>query len=270
MATPRFLVENFFDPTMFTDATVSANEEATGHEAFRVGTNRRLVSTNHWTPTTANSSAWLKVDLGSGNARSADMIVLDRGHNLDGETVTLETSSDDTNWTQVFQVTMPSTEGDNTSLSAANGVKTEEGAWAKSFTSTSARYWRLTISAMGAGLLPKVVGLYLGESYQPGHHISLPFGFGDRRIAGARENDGYDRQFNIKLPSWSAYDNTVRYHIEELFLRRHPMWLVFDPDYAERMWLAKAEQGSTGFERRSGWGFPQADLRAVELQPELF
>lgn len=278
MGLPRFLAENLFDGTQFRDATVSANEEATGHEAFRVGTRRRT-PLNFWTPTTENQDAWVKVDLGSGNSEAADMIAIDRGHNLDGETVTLEHSSDDSTWTQAFSVTMPANEGDNTSLTATNGVKTEEGAWVFAFTSATDRYWRLTVSAMGAGLKPEIRGLYLGESYAPNFHIALPFGYGDVTAqfsevqgpnvwAGAsRVSTRKERTFRLKLKSWAEYHDTARYHIEELFFTGVPMWCVFDVDYAERAWLAKVQPGTSGFQRQQGWGFPQSELRAAEHQP---
>lgn len=280
MSLPRFLVDTLFSPEIYPSADVSANEQADGHEAFRVGDERRTPR-SFWTPTTENADAWLQVDLGSGGDRPADMIAIDRGHNLEGETVTLEHSADGSTWTQVFQATIPTSEGSNASLSAASGVLTEQGAWIKSFSSATDRYWRLTVSAMGAGLKPEIRGLYLGPSYQPSYLPALPFGFGDRQLdysevkgpnvwaASSRMADRYELTFRLKLETWAEYNDTARHHIEQLFFKGRPMWLVMDTSYAERAWLAKAAPGSHGFKQRPDWGFPQAELRTVEHEPEL-
>lgn len=60
MGTPLLLVENLFSRTQFPLHTVSANEEATNHEAFRVADGRRS-PLDYWTPTTANNQAYVYV-----------------------------------------------------------------------------------------------------------------------------------------------------------------------------------------------------------------
>lgn len=406
---PRFLAENLFNAaSQFGDHEISANEQTTGNEAFRVADNRRTKT--FWTPTTANSSAWVKVDAGSGSHPFADMIVIDRASNLEGEQITLEGSANDTNWSQVFQTTLPTSESTDGDLSASSGVLTTERAWMRRFTSNNllfadagpakgpttnnfdpdwpeggiaiadlglevgdtvsvsadyksatgsdrvqvrlvfrdasntvldairgtvvqsstferstvedvqipasteelvvstrnqdgteehtgrramlnkgdtalsfevpnrARYWRLTVSAMGAGLKPNIYGLWLGESWQPNFYTRLPFTWGERRLVGSETtsdvgwrglvntNERREAGIGLRLKSESEYD-TARYHIEELYLSGEPMWIVFDEDRAERSWLSRISPGRTGFEvPESGWGFQQIRFPAVEYQ----
>lgn len=280
MGLPRFLSENLFNAaSQFTGHNLSANEEATGREVFRVADNRRTKT--FWTPTTENSSAWVKVDAGSGNTEAADMIVIDRESNLEGETVTLETSPDDSTWTQQFQATLPTSEATDGDISAGNGIITEERAWLKTFSSAEDRFWRLTVSAMGAGNKPQIYGLWLGESWQPNFHLRLPFTWGERRLVGSEttsdvgwrgttpSNERREAQVGLRLKNKDEYD-TARYHIEELYLSGEPMWLVLDEKKAERSWLSKVSPGRTGFEvPQSGWGFQEIRFPAVEHQAAI-
>lgn len=277
MGLPRFLAENFFNGVQ-QGYTLTANEEAADHEVWHLGDNRRS-GRSYWTPTTDNSSAWVKADAGSGNSPKADMIVVDRGSNLDGEQVTLETSSDDSTWSQVFQATLPTSEATDGDLSASSGILTEELAWMKSFPSTSARYWRLTVSAMGSGERPQITGLWLGDSYEPNLHFARPFSWGKRRVTANETSnalgwrgstqpaEGREGAYTLKMKNESEYD-TARYHIEELYLSGEPMWMVLDQTKAERSWLSRVSPGSGGFEEADDWGFQQISFRAREHQPE--
>lgn len=278
MAKPRFLVENFYSPTQFSSHVVSANEEASGHEAFRVGTNRRSPR-NYWTPTTSNSDAWVKVD--ATESKSADMIAIDRVNNLSGETVKLQTSSDDSTWSDVFSITFPSTFSEPNDLTASPGVLMEDDAWAFYFGSNSARYWRVLVSAMGTDLKPEIGGIYLGDSWQPDLHLARPFDFGRPRLEfeTARSETSWvsssvpatrlETTLSFMLKSESEYDDFARYHIEELFLSKSPMWVFADTDHGERGWLAMPPTGQQGFQTQDGWGFPQAEIQAVEHEPAL-
>lgn len=277
MSTPRFLVENFFDPTQFSGHVVSANEEESGHEAFRVGTNRRS-RRNYWTPTTTNSVAWIKVD--ATESKTADMIAIDRRNNLAGETVALQTSSNDSDWSDVFSITFPSSFSEPNDLTASPGVLMEDDAWAFYFGDTSARYWRVHVSAMGADLKPEIGGIYLGGSWQPDLHLARPFDWGRPRIefqtsrsetawvSASQVSRRLETEMSFKLKSHAEYDDFARYHIEQLFLSKTPMWVFPDTDRGERGWLAVPKTGVGGFQERDGWGFPQATIPAVEHEPE--
>ncbi len=170
MADPVFLIENYFSSSQFSTHVVSAIQEAAGKQAFRVGDGRRI-QLDHWSSTSLNVEAWIKVDCVS--TKSATGIALDRGHNLAGKSVVLERSANDSGWTNVFTATIPATAATDGDIDDANGITTDEGAWLKRFASVSDRYWRLRIPAMGADLKPEVVGLWVGNTWEPGA-LTLP------------------------------------------------------------------------------------------------
>ena len=80
MAGPRFLTENFWNLDQFAGHTLTAEEETTGNEAWRVGTGRRVGGTirNYWTPTMTNSDTWIECKCD--RTRAANMLVIDRSH----------------------------------------------------------------------------------------------------------------------------------------------------------------------------------------------
>jgi hypothetical protein len=257
MGLPRFLVLNYLNDIQHASHVLSANEQS--GNAWKVGAARR--SPGHfWTPDTANLAAWVKSDAGS--AKAADMMVVDRVHNLGGVVdVKLQKSSDNfvANTVDVVTFTIPSAaSADNTALST--GVRTPEGAYLRTFTSTSERYWRLLIPAMGAGLKPKVGGLWLGPSWQPpaitrphgeDDHAPLaetsltPWGWEGRTLTIPRRS-GVAIIELIDEASYLIADG----HIRDQFVRR-PMWLVFDEAKAERAFLARWPVGE-----RAGFGLP--------------
>lgn len=280
MALPRFLVENFMNPIAFDDHTITASSEEAGHEAFRVGAGRRS-RLNFWTPTSTNAEGWVGVRCDQ--PRQADMIAIDRKNNLAGHQIKVQASDDNFSTVQTLvDTTIPSNKSTFQALDSSFGALTEEGAWVHQFSATTANDWRLLIPAMGSGLKPEVGGLYIGKSFEPRYLIALPFGWGDRRLSfdEVQSNTAWvgafntaqriERDFQLKLKSDDEYDR-ARYHIEEQFLKRRPMWIVFDQDRAERTWLGVPPQGRQGFEKPSGgqWGFQQITLQAVEHEPEL-
>lgn len=278
MGKPLFCPDNFFNSVMYTGHTLSANEAATGAEAFRVGTSRRS-SRNKWEPTTANNDAWIKV--ACDRIRTADFIAIDRGHNLDGETVRLEGSNDDfTTKEQIFSITLPSAVHQPAKLDQTPGVKTEEGAWLYRFDARSYKYWRLFIPAMGAGETPKIVGLYLGQSWEPSFLQRLPFTFGAREliyettvsdtawVGSSRPAQRFRTDISLRLEDHAEYD-LARLHVETRIWRKKPTWYVPDQDRAERSWLGEAPQGTYRFEQAEGWGYMQTTFPLVEYEPAL-
>jgi hypothetical protein len=279
MSDPRLLVENFFSPTQFPDNVVDANEEDTNKEAWRVGTARRSVQ-DAWLPTTLNNAAWLRVDRGASD--SADMVAIDRGHNLQGEVVTLQKSTDNfvADTTQVFQSTIPSSVSDDTALTAINGALTPEGAWVKAFTSDSSRYWRLLIAAMGAGLRPRVVNLWLGLSYAPSK-LQIPWGDDDDELlydvteiaaTGWRGTSPPVQrrrgELRFKLRAAADYATTVL-HLRDNFNLGRPMWIVYEDTRAERAVLGERERGRQGFSLEGDWGHRQSIVSWVEREPRV-
>lgn len=271
MQTPVFCTDNLFDDLLYTGHTVTANEEGT--EAWHVANNRRSPS-DYWTPVTANNDAW--VEVACDRVRSADFIAIDRGHNLAGKTITLATSPDDVTYTTVLSVAVPSAAVDDTALSA--GAYTEEGAWVRSFTSASARYWRLTVSA-AASYTPRIVGLWLGAMWDVGTYHDRPHDE-DASVGAwtAEQNEhGWSAytttaavrqgQLSLRLMSDAAYDTAARDFLAQ-YRRGRPAWYVPDPDRAERAFLLKCPQGAAvTAPYESGWGYRTVRLPYVEHQP---
>ncbi|HEX6940890.1 MAG TPA: hypothetical protein VF158_15845, partial [Longimicrobiales bacterium] len=160
----RILAENLFSPAAYPGHVVTASEEPAGTEAFRAGTGRRHALTNRWTPSTANVEHWIQVT--ADQVRAADMIAIDRGHNLAGVALQLQISDDDfATWETVLSFAIPSTAAGG-AQSLDDGALTEEGAYLRRFDLAAASQWRLVIPPMGAGLRPQIVGLYLGLSLE--------------------------------------------------------------------------------------------------------
>lgn len=324
---PIILVDSQYDRGLNPAHNVSANEEATDFEAFRIVDGRRDESL--WKPTTANAEAWIKVDRSV--AKSHDMIVLDRGHNLTGFRIIQEDTSDDTRpaitqltansviaavsdgvdtrqltidgldaggapqseiltlngttevvglltfsqihlctlsaadgartvtvrqgaggatratlgpnvtatWDINFDLTIPT--GASGTLSATTGLVTEETAWAKRYTSISARYSRLRIPAMGAGLVPNVAGLHLGLSFQLGGPVesgvaprmNRTFFSEAQSQAGrvGRSRTFVRREGTLVIPAdtQAEYTDTLEPQLEQLYRDQSAVaWILID------------------------------------------
>jgi hypothetical protein len=271
---PAFLIENYFSDIQFSTHVISANEEGAGTDAFRVATGRRS-SLDRWSPTSLNAEAWIKVDLAT--SKSATACILDRGHNLAGETVVLERSANDSDWTQVFSVTIPATAATDGDFDDANGITTDEGAWVKRFSSVSDRYWRLRIPAMGADLKPDIVGVWLGNTWEPGK-LTMPALDEHAQVITRRAQSDV---------GWEGNTKAVRQRAGELFLQLddaaqagalaaieqfdllRPMWILEDADRAERAVLARRPDGRAGFGFEPGWFPRQGRIPWVEHQPKV-
>lgn len=279
MGLPVLLVENFFSRTQFPNHTISASSEASGNEAWRVGTGRRS-SRNKWVPTSAGTQEYLQASLD--RTRSADMLVLDRGHNLGGKTVRLR-ATDDPNWAsyrEVFAISVPTDVVPAQPLQTSPGALTEEGAWLFAWSPPeAARYWRFVVDAV-SGFKAQVVGLYLGLAFRPSYLFELPWSWGQRElvvdevvseeawVGTTRPAQRTVGALNLRLRGAQEYD-LARYHIEAQYLRRKPMWVVFDSDQAERSVLVVPPRGTVGFSIEEGWGYMQAQIPYVEHEPKF-
>lgn len=279
MGKPRFLSDNLFSTRQFPDHTVTASEEASGQQAERVATGRRGLL-DYWTPTSTNTAAW--VEVACDRLRAADMLALDRNHNLAGETVRLQVSADDfTTYREVFSLTLPSYAGDGSTLDSTYGARTEEGAWLIRFEPEAGTYWRLYVDAMGTGLKPEVGGLWLGLSWQPGEYPERPHSdstaelvYEERRSDAAwvgTNQPAHPRTGDMGVLLTDAWEyDRARLTVEEHYhKRRRPMWIVPDDEQAERAFLAVPPRGAFGFRlESSGWAWRQARVPYVEHEPE--
>lgn len=267
------MTENYFSTVAFTGHTLTADEEATGHEAFRIATGRRSIYTNYYESTTANTQRTLT--LACDRIREANGFVLYPGHNLAGEQVVLEASEDSFATVQTcFDIVLPSAMAPG-SLDDSFGVRTEEGAWLKRFTARAGSSFRLRIPAMGAGLKPKIVGAQLGNWYlfdpiRPwapdratlvGEESMADGGWrGAGSIGLVREG-----VIKIKLTTQTEYE-LARLHLGygSHFARRRPAWYVPDEGAAETAFCITAPFGQSGFAREPQWYAEQADIPYVE------
>ncbi|HET7276127.1 MAG TPA: hypothetical protein VFI91_13240 [Longimicrobiaceae bacterium] len=273
---PLFLVENLFSDVQSPAHVVDASSETPGYEAWRVATGRRSVH-DRWQPTTAGEG-WIRVDCGA--ARTADMAILDRGHNLAGVQVKVQHSTDGGVWTTAATSTIPAAATDPGDVDAANGARTHEGAWLKRFPSKTARWWRFLVPA-AAGIRAEIVGLWVGESWTPSQYFDLPWGDEDIELgweevtssAGWRAAGHVSRAragtIDLKLSNESEYDDHARRHIHQQFWLRRPMWIVYNDERAERAVLALPRPGSAGFDQRAGWGHRQGMIPWLEHEPRL-
>lgn len=270
MGSPLFLVENFFNVHQFPDHVIDAEEEPTGYEAWRLGTGRRTPALNKWKSTTANSDTY--VDVECDRVRSANVLIID-GHNLAGYDIELRGSMDDhTTDETILDVTIPSVSMPGT---LDDGVLTEEGVYARRFDTRSYLYWRPFVDAMGAGLIPEIAGIYLGLAYAP-EYLDYPLSRGEHDLFAAEvvseagylgrgirsQRPGGTR--NWRLSGWSEYD-LARYHIEHLYGRGYPMWMVDDDEQADRcIPVVRPGNQKVGFVEDRQWPYGRISLPYIE------
>lgn len=283
MGQPVFLVRNLFSTRVYPLHVLAASAasgagEIAGGELIRAADACRDPF-DFWTNETANTEVRGKV--ACDRSRSADMFVLDRGHNLAGKQVVLECSDDDfasPSQTQVvFDVVLPTVTATG-DLDDALGVRTEEGAWVKRFPVRAARYWRVRIPAMGASLKPQVVGIWLDLSWSPAL-LDTPTSPDAHRLGGqeATSQHGWtfrsglwarrEGEVSMRLTSSFDYDQARDTILHQFGLNR-PMWIVHDEEQADRALLALPVLGTLEVEQKSrGWFYGQARFSFVEHGP---
>lgn len=271
------LVDNFFNEIQNPAHVITASEEEVGHEAWRVADGRRSAF-DYWTGETPNTAQWVKVDCAT--SKAADCLFIDRDHNLEGKTVKLQKSTDDfaTNTVDVVSVTFPSSASAGTALSASNGAYTEEGAWAKSFTSTSSRYWRLHVAA-AASYTPRLVGLYLGAMFAPTAPLQLPFEPESVDIGYRGEETDFGWEGSA-LP-WNRRSGELVWHLDsgdvatartffQQVRRPRSFWLVHSIAAAERAVFARTPpQRASLTGPTSEWFHGTLSLQWREWEPKL-
>lgn len=279
MARPLFLVENLFSRRTFRDHTLTASSTETGLDVRFVGTGRRQYALNRWAPGTLNADAY--VQCAFDRVRSFTHLAIDRDHNLGGHTVQVRASDDGfATYTIVATATIPEYVYPNSRLTDELPIRTEEGAILWDLGAQNAKAVRVFVPAMGAGLKPEIVGLHLGLGWSPEHSLKKPFSHGKIRLVYDVERSpeawaaaGTIGKLRVGTPNLllkrSEYPQ-ARYHIEELFLARKPMWLVMDVNEAEKARYVVAPSGDAGFEIRPGeWSGWQGEFDYEEHEPRI-
>lgn len=274
--------DNLCNRRLYPSHTITAEEEPTGFEAFRVGRSSRDELTNYATATTAASDWWLRVVFD--RVRAFNFLAIDRGHNLAGKTVRLKVTSDATDFTGTYQTVhdalLPvySAPGH---IDDPLGTRTEEGAWVRRTPLYAGKAIELFIPAGGAGFLPKVVGLYVGLSWSPARPNDLPWEddadtfvtetvdtpalWSGRGELGNRR----DVIMGIRLQSPIDYD-AARLHVVGIFGRGTPIWFVPNEVEAHHAMMVVRPSGSKLSFRyeEDWWAFRKASVPAEEWEPK--
>jgi len=274
MGAPFLLVENVFSQVQFPAHTIAATEEPAGHEAFRCADGRRS-SLDYAGATTANTEWSLTATFN--RLRAIDSVFLDRGHNLAGERIVGEISSDAFSTVEtLFDITVPLAPGAG-ALDNGLGVVTTEGAWGIRVPVRAGHAFRLRIPAMGADLTPRVVGLWAGRSWAP-PYLGLPVAPNRHELAGelrrntiawqARGPTAQLRGGSVTLQLTDLFEYEIaRYHVEGHYGAGRPMWLVFDDEQADEALQVIRPEGALGFGREPRVLYPRAEIGYVEHQP---
>lgn len=274
------LVENGFSiggagqfPLHTLTATTGAGvtDDPTGTESWRIATGRRSKFTNRYTSTATNTQ--ILIPLTCDRPRTFDGFALYPDHNLSGITILLQCANESTYASPetAFSVTIPSYTMPG-SLDDTAGIRTETGAWVKRFPYRAAKYWRLNIPALGAGVRPSVVGATLGNWWETDWLRPASEDAHDmvREIATSSSAwRGYTRgtrvrgnELELELESPFAYDG-ARQHVDGYFGDGFPGWICHDTDQPERTVLA-VRNGPIRFELPTDYGYRRCRVPWIE------
>lgn len=250
---PLLLLDNFFDRVqLYPAASLHATTEAIGREKWYAVDYRR---DRTWWQTTSGPSSALRVDLGASTTpQAATYCFLDRGHNLWGQSVAIESSPDDAAWTVVVNRTVPALVGTSYVPGGAPGTTwtvTEEGACYMTFpASTARRYWRVHFSAGGTGGAPVVLtGVQLGVATQLASYSRIfdpdARERGERTELSTMRYGATDRTYANRVLELSlgqigatVYDAQLRSVMARLFELNQPVVIAMNHgDYPERAWM---------------------------------
>lgn len=273
--TPLLLYDNVFDTmALYQAGTLDALSATTGREAFRVADYRRERSS--WLPADdgAPNGNWVRVDLGAGVTRGVDYLVLDRGHNLWGQTVTLEGGPDGATWDVSHALTIPASGtvgGDPT----AGASVTEEGAVWTLFPALAARrWWRLRVNYVAA-FIPVVTGVMAGLRTQLlGYSTIFDEDAGERTEVAETSKTGYratdttyswrTAQLGLAMIGAAEYDSTIRDLRRILFAKNQPTMLFLDyVSYPARGWLFRVDGARWNMAKQRATRAGQIPLREV-------
>lgn len=278
MSQPIVFVENLLSRQQFPLHSLGADEEAGIYPVERLARASRLDG-NRWEPTTPNAPH--SVTLTCDQIRAANMIALDRNTNLRGYTVSLQASDDGFSQSAitVFETTIPTIPGGR--VDDLSGLMSEELAWLKRFPLDAHRYWRFHVTAMGADLVPRIGGLWLGRAWELSGPPDPPFADDDFQLsftetpletlwmaAGPPRRARLLRML-LRLEDDGDYDQ-ARYHLTGHYGRRRPMWVIWSPDFApERAALVVARPDELGFRYPEDWPYRVGEIQGIEHEPLL-
>lgn len=273
--TPLIMVDNVFDRiNLYPTAVLSSSGEVVGREVRHVADYRR--ERTYWQAATNAVSRYVRVDLGAGSTRAVDFVWIDRGHNLWGLDVGVETSDDNFVATIDQRFAIVPASGTVGGDPLAGWCVTEEGALYRLFAATSARRYLQVRVATAAQ--PILTGVIVGARNQLTMYASSLDEDAGRRSQSTEESRvpgymGRDRTYSarrlalrVNLIGATEYDATIRYLRRVLFERDQPAAIVMNHGVKpERCWLYQYEGGdwSSATERT----YRRADMTMVECGP---
>lgn len=277
---PLLLADNLGSVLQYPNVSIadqSGTQGPTGFEAWRPFCARRSALV-YWQPGTTNAEAYITI--AHSQVRFANCLILDRGHNLAGFPVNIRNSQDGfATTTTVESVTIPTAPGSQPA--DANGALTEEGVWIITFPAQGAKGWRFDIPAMGTGLQPNIVGLYLGMAYSPAGGLYRPYMEHTSQLAAqevltpalwrGRGQRGLARAGTLELRMSDPFEyELARYTLDELFGAGFPMWVCMDQSRAHSAFCATRPTGQGGFvSGGTNWLWPSASVAVVEHEPRI-
>lgn len=159
-ATPRTLADNLFeDQALYPAHIVTFSSEAGTDHGWHAFDGLRDVTV--WRSFNRDASEFAKVECNV--PRPADMVVLDRNHNVFGRAIRVRSSENGSTWTNRFAGTV-----------GTGGTTTKEGAWWASFDEVSAPFWQVIFFATGSAITTILTGLTLGKSLRFRNYLSRP------------------------------------------------------------------------------------------------
>ena len=267
------LVDNLFSPVQYPDVTLSANEQAAGHEPAFFATLRRE---DNWTPVTFNADSWIKAR--HTQPRAINTVVL-FVHNMLGERYKLDISNDNfTTFQTLIDVTVPSNPGTG-DIDDLLGVLTEDFIWIKRVPTQYAVDFRHFIPAMGSNQKPELNGI-AGVAYAFDRNFSDLVDGNDLRAEEFRSDRGVrglgtpdisrGGSVPIQLPSMFDYE-AFRFHLQRYDGTATgaptPGLLIFDETRAEQAVMIERPVGRLAFSQNRQFYYPSGELAFIEHDP---
>lgn len=276
MGAPIIAVDDYGNRRMYPLHTVVADEQAVGYEVDRIYSGRRD-ELNYWTSITANAQRIITWTYD--RVRALDYFFLDRFHNLAGITLTYAVSQDNFTTSETVFSVAPPTVTARGNPADTYGVRTGEGAWLKTFPMRPAKYARLTIPAMGAGLRPRIGGLSHGpmltlgaftKPYDPDHSLLVVEESTSDTGALGRGRTGRQRRgvITYRFGDLLEYEEAARLHLHGHFGDGRPTWILHDADEGQRAVRAIREMSGLGFPIPTGRATNETQLAWVEYEPK--
>lgn len=250
--TPLFLFDNVFDSVMmFPTATISASATQAGTDVLNLASYRR--ERDYWTAGTTAPNHWVMSQIAT--AKSPNFIWVDRGHNLWGKVIIVETSSNGT-FTQpagrFITLTVPALNADGTYTPGGDPTTnvmavTEEGTLYSVFTPlTAGTYIRVWISS---ALNPILTGVMVGVALALDIFANKFDEDASTMKVNTRESDAgwlaADKAYTyqtlevaLAIIGDATYDNQIRQLKFWLYQKRQPVVIVMNyGTYPSRAWL---------------------------------